>query len=320
MILKIRKRDYKMSDADLVQLSDIFKVRGERDLTELGRYNLDAPWLLGLSSKRNVFAITESDVALMADITTATQQRNVARILLEDSIRDIMVFVGLVFDKNSGEYRSFGVGSISGLSENDFARTALGVGTRALLYLTELGAKGYSQDLLDEFEALRIDFDNKIEVKKTMVDKRDIAVDNRIRLGNELYAMVVELGEMGKGYWITRNEAKYNDYIIYKSSAAQPPQFETEGPVPAGSVVNASVSGITASTDITLKNTSDTPLVFFFAQEPTDTVAATMISVALQTQQTLAASAIGYNEATDTTRLNVYNGTPLEGSYSILWE
>lgn len=317
---KLRKRDYKMSDADLVQLSDIFKLRGIRDLAELSRYKLDVAWFADFSTKRDIFAATESDVALMGDVTTATQKKDAARELLLDAIRDIAGIAKIVFKENDGKYRSFGVEDLSNQSDNEVSRIATGVATRALMYFSEMEVRGLTQEDLDNFALLKQDFDNKIDAKRQQVFSRDISANARIAHGNALYEMLVMLADIGKLYWASRNEAKYNDYIIYKNIAKQAPQFETEGTVVAMSGISTSVSGISDNTEITLKNTSDVPLQFFFAQEPTDISAPTMISINPKTKEKHTAKALGFKESTGFSRLNVFNDSAAEGSFTILWD
>ena len=47
--------------------------------------------------------------------------------------------------------------------------------------------------------------------------ERDIATTQRIKLGNLLYDKIVKVYAAGRDYWVTRDESKYNDYVIYGS-------------------------------------------------------------------------------------------------------
>ena len=72
---------------------------------------------------------------------------------------------------------------------------------------------------------------------------RDNATEDRIELGNELYKKIVELFDFGKDYWITRDEAKYNDYIISDTPSGSNTAVR-EADVPAGATLNIDVEEV----------------------------------------------------------------------------
>jgi hypothetical protein len=125
--------------------------------------------------------------------------------------------------------------------------------------------------------------------------------------------------EMGKTYWATRNEAKYNDYIIYRNPSEVPPQFETEGEVLPNLVVSTSVSGVSINTVFELNNTNEAILEFYFAQTPTDPTGPNVIVVPPNAQLMVPAVNLGFNEENGFTYLNVKNPSPQMGGYRILW-
>ena len=316
---RIRTRDYKMSDAKLIQTADNFRSIGNRDLAELAVYNIDVAWMTNFENKRDEFSNTPTDVELMGDMIYATQQKNAARNVLLEEIRQMDVRAEFVFGKTDGRYRSFGFEDLSKQKDEALVRTGGRVFRRGTAFLTELGAKGLTVAMLTNLSNVTDDFDDKIDDQEDAVYARDIAVDERIRIGNELYAMLVELGEMGKAYWATRNEAKYNDYIIYRNPSEVPPQFETEGEVLPNLVVSTSVSGVSTNTVFELNNTNEAILEFYFAQTPTDPTGPNVIVVAPNSQLTVPALNLGFNEENGFTYLNVRNPSPQMGGYRILW-
>ena len=69
---------------------------------------------------------------------------------------------------------------------------------------------------------------------------------DRAILGNELYALIVEMFNAGKNYWFSRNEAKYKDYVIYNTPSGQAELSGEVGTI-TGVVFDAiSVEGIDA--------------------------------------------------------------------------
>jgi len=50
----------------------------------------------------------------------------------------------------------------------------------------------------------------------------------RLAVGNELYDLIVELCDVGKRIWEHKNEAFYNDYVLYASSKSTSQTEENE--------------------------------------------------------------------------------------------
>ena len=316
---RIRTRDYKMGDATLIQLADDFKSSATRDLTELTSYGLSVAKLTTFQTLRDTFSDMPTDVELMGALMFCTQQKNDARNFVLEDIRQVTGRARMVYKETDGRYRSFGVEDLSNQTDNELVRTAKRVVRMGERFLTELADKGLTQAILDNLSALALDFDNKIDLQGDAIKARDIAVDERIAMGNELYARLVELGEMGKLFWASKNEAKYNDYIIYKSVGGKAPQHVAEGVVAAGSLVSASVSGISTDTELTLINDGGVDLQFYFAPSPVDETGAHIVVVPPNGELSVQALSLGFNEVDGSIYLNVRNTNLEAAGYRILW-
>ena len=316
---RIRTRDYKMGDATLIQLADDFKSSATRDLTELASYGLSVAKLTTFQTLRDTFSDMPTDMELMGALMYCTQQKNDARNLVLEDIRQVTGRARMVYKETDGRYRSFGVEDLSNQTDNELVRTAKRVVRMGERFLTELADKGLTQVILDNLSALALDFDTKIDLQGDAIKARDIAVDERIAMGNELYARLVELGEMGKLFWASKNEAKYNDYIIYKTVGGKAPQHVAEGVVVAGSLVSASVSGISADTELTLINDGGVDLQFYFAPSPVDETGAHIVVVPPNGELSVQALSLGFNEVDGSIYLNVRNTNLEAAGYRILW-
>ncbi len=320
MKVKVRKRIYKMKDADLVQFADDIVDIAERDETELLNYGVTAATVTAVTTARTAFVNFNGDIIFLGAVMLSTEVKNASRLEILKELKQISGRARIKFGQESAKFRTFETKDINNQPDNELVRIARSAKTAAEALLAELTGAGLTQGMIDNLETLNNAFDIQIDLKRNKIRARDTATDERIKLGNELYTLVAGICENGKLCWEAENEAKYNDYVIYKNAGTTPPQFETEGTVSANSGTSTTVSGISSTTNITLKNTGDAPLQFFFAEDPTDIAAPISIPVAPQTQITLTANLIGFNEDTDFTRLNVYNPSPLEGSFSILWD
>ncbi|MBL4648412.1 MAG: hypothetical protein JKY03_01680, partial [Aureispira sp.] len=64
-------------------------------------------------------------------------------------------------------------------------------------------------------------FENAIHIQQDKVSDRDIFVEKRIELGNELYRELVLVCNIGKDIWAETNKVKYENYTIYESNNDQ---------------------------------------------------------------------------------------------------
>ena len=320
MKLKIRKRDYKMGDATLVQTADDFVDSAQRDATELAAFGITPASITAIETARTAFADKPSDVFYMSDMMIATEAKNALRQQLLSEVRQIGGRAKIKFGEDSAKYRKFDLEKLSAQTDNDLVRVGRSAIEAATEYLAELATTGLTQTMIDDLKATNVAFDDAIDAQKKAIKKRDFAVDERIMLGNELYKLVVELAEYGKLCWEEVNEAKYNDYVIYRSAVAHPPLFETEGTVSAGEVVSASVSGVSVDTHLILANNSVVDLQFYFADSPVGETGAHIVVVPPNSELSVQAIALGFNEVEGSVYLNVRNTSLTDAGYKIKWD
>lgn len=66
-------------------------------------------------------------------------------------------------------------------------------------------------------------FDAAIDTKADAEKDRDIAQQDRVEAGNELYTAMNKYCSIGKSIW-ANDPAKFNDYIIYPVQAVPEPE------------------------------------------------------------------------------------------------
>ena len=249
---KEETRNYKMSDANLVQLSDSIHNTATRDITELGDYGVDAGTLTTLMAARDVFSDNPTDEELSADMVIATQSKNGERENLRISIRQIADRARIKYGEQDGKFRKFGVDLLSKQSDNDLVRTGRRVVRAATEYEPDLATEGLTAIMITDLSSLTDTFDDLIDLQDAAVKERDVAVDVRIRLGNGVYDLLSNLAAKGKLCWQDTNEAKYNDYVITSTSGGSTAEV-VSGTVASNEVINTSVTGITDTTVLNLE-------------------------------------------------------------------
>ena len=309
-------RRYRMSDARLVQLTDSVRQSAQRDAAELLNYGVTAATITALEAARDAFADNPTDEELSGDLVIATQAKNAQKLELQRQVRQISDRARIKFGEADGRFRKFGVELLTRQGDDELIRTAKRVVRVATGLLPELTSEGLTAIMIAELGATADTFDNLVDAQDEAFKNRDIAVDERISLGNTLYDLLVNLAAKGKLCWEDVNEAKYNDYILTASSS--PATQVTEGNVAAQSVVSTSVTGVSTATVLTLRNTGNVPLSFYFAVLPTDPTGPSPITVAPNESVTRNAIELGYSE--QASRFNVNNEQEAPGSYRIEWE
>lgn len=216
-------RKYRMPDAELKQVADNLLLFIERDAAEFAQWGYSPTKRQEFVAKIEEFISVDADETLEGQRMTATEVREAAREQLEQLLRIIQLKAKLVLGAGSGRLREFGEGNVSALNDNDLIRVARIVRRAADKYTSLLSSVGLSPAhasmLADATQAL----DTAVDGHWQANINRDAATHHRIEVGNELYELINRYTEIGKAIWYATNEAKYNDYVIYRASEKKAP-------------------------------------------------------------------------------------------------
>ena len=256
------KTEFKFSYGALAQLGDKADDLITRDSAELLAYGVDATYQSDLAAKTQAVKDQPTDEELQGVAGQATENKSAASETLKVGIRSLMVRVKQVFPTGSATYNRFGTSGLDDMSDNDLVRCGRRVSRMATQYLTELTPKGVDAAMITGLDDLTTDLDDAIDEQDTAIRARNTATQERVEQANDLYANIVELFDFGKDYWYTRNEAKYNDYIIYNvpGGGATPPATVIEGTV-ASNTTEVVASELDPNATVTISNTGTVPFV-----------------------------------------------------------
>ena len=207
-----------MSYGALMQLGDSAVSLITRDAAELATYGIDAATKTFISTNTEALKDFPSDVEYEGRAMTATEIKNKTADDLKVAVRSIMVRAKNGFGENSGKYRRFGTIAMNEMNDNDLLKLGKRVVRVATLSQPALADKGLTVAIIADLNIIVTQFDTSIGAQDDAIRERDIATEDRIELGNLLYKKIVEVFDCAKDYWVTREEAKYNDYIIYNVS------------------------------------------------------------------------------------------------------
>lgn len=310
-------RRYKMSDAQLVQLADKLKQCATRDIEDLADYGVLPATLIAFQTARDAFYNSPTDEALSEDVVIATQIQNAEKAVLMQQIRQISERARIKYGDTDYRFRKYGVDLLSKQRTDEIVRTGRRVQKVATEQLPELCTEGISQAMLDTLGVLNNNLDALIDSQLDTIKNRDIAVDLRIMNGNALYSMMVTIAAKGILCWLDISEKRYNDYVLSENHTID--GHVIDGHIAAKGIVNVSATGLSDGNVFRFTNTGSSPLNFYFAVNPTDLTLANAIQIMPGESQTVTSPSIGYNEATNTTRLIVNNAGIFQGSYVIEW-
>jgi hypothetical protein len=109
---------------------------------------------------------------------------------------------------------------MNNMSDKSMLATARLVVMTATDFLSELSDQGLTQAIIDSYSSAAQTFEDDMNAISSAIEIRDSKTRERILMGNSLYSFVARYCRIGKTIWEKVDEAKYNDYVIYK--IAQP--------------------------------------------------------------------------------------------------
>lgn len=249
-----------------MKLGDALCIFAERDLTEMILYGYDQPRIDAIKAKIAAFKNFPPDQYFAGLMMEATQIKNQSVAAMSEVAEGIVRRAEIHFKKGSARAQSFGwTGYITQTDNSKVAtcRLVLKMGTERL---AELAAYGLTNALLLDLEAKISAATEAITAKQMSVAQRDLNVQERIILGNELYSELVNLAATGKHIWKNKNHAKHKCYIMYPNI----PNMETvTGTVAPHMIHQPSVSVTSEENKIELILEKGKVMVYF-SPDPTD--------------------------------------------------
>jgi hypothetical protein len=211
------QRNYNMPDADLCMFTSNLVGFMTRDITEFGNYGIDAADVTALETLGNAFEVFPSDEIYLADVGIATEDKDAALETLKLSMKNVTNRALNKWGDKSPRYKKFGVIGIGKFNDREMLFAARRVHLVGTEYLLQLADQGLTAAMLTTLQSDSQAFEDTLNELKDKQAERDIKAEERITKGNELYLIVAKYCEIGKQIWENVSEAKYNDYVIYKT-------------------------------------------------------------------------------------------------------
>lgn len=309
-----------MSDAKLADKTQRALIGAGRDVAVITPFGWDEERIEDLAEKRLAFLEMPDDTELSGMMMEATAAKKAARKAATDfCAKEIVLRVSIRYGEKSPTMNRLKGGQLHTATDLEFQQVIRRIRRQATQLLPNLTVQGLTEAHLTTLSELITNYENASEAQQAAIENRDKAVEDRINLGNELYAELVELCEIGKRLHLNVSESSYNDYVLYPNSGdTEPePQQEFENDVNTESVLNLSATGIDGTEAITAQNTGTVPLIIYFAAQPTDLPESSVGPLAAGAEATGTTAEVGF-VAGSKEYLNVYNpSTDTVGSIAI---
>jgi hypothetical protein len=211
-------RDYNFSDADLYVQCIERTQYVVRDADGFKQYAYTEEKLNQFKAMCERFRELPSDDELLGEQMLFTEKKNNAAEELRIAIRSVMTRVAGKYDVKSGRYRKFGTLKMNDMSDPQLLLCGRRVARVAEQQLDFLHDTGLRQVHIDQIRQAATAFETSLHIQQDKVADRDIAVEVRTDLGNELYNELVVICNIGKDLWGEANRSKYDNYTLYESN------------------------------------------------------------------------------------------------------
>jgi hypothetical protein len=206
-----------MSDAELCLFASNILVYMNRDSVEFAARGVDAIAITAFETLGNAFEVFPTDEEYVGLITIEVTGKNNLRAALLADIQTISGFFEQKWGLDSGQYKRLGIKNIHSSPDANFLVRAREVARVAEEYLADLSGIGLTQAQIDSVDTDAQSFEDKLNAISEKKALRDTKARERVEKGNELYSYIKQYSTIGKLIWENVDEAKYNDYVIYKT-------------------------------------------------------------------------------------------------------
>lgn len=224
-------RKFAMSYSELAQRGDRMITLVRRDISEFSKYGYTTDLPTTLRTLTDKFKRIEPDMYWEGHQTLATNAKNKSREGLTALLGEIGFKAKLALGESSKAYKMFRISGMKKLNDSQLISYAKHVCATASHFREKLASRNINDALLEACLLSVTELDNSIDNQTEAISLREQKSVERLDLGNELYQFISEACEVGKRVWENKNQAFFDDYVLYgstKSSAADDNEEETE--------------------------------------------------------------------------------------------
>lgn len=211
-------RKFTMTYSELGQRGDRVKAVVTRDLSEFVKYGYADTLPTKVEEKTEQFKSVLPDMYWEGQKTLKTNAKDECRNALIGLLGETAFKSKLALGNDSKEYATFRFSGMERKTDMELVAYAKHVCKTAEYFTDKLSQRNVTPELISQTNEAINALDDAIDAQAEAISVREQKSVERLALGNELYELIVELCDVGKRIWEHKNEAYYNDYVLYSSS------------------------------------------------------------------------------------------------------
>ena len=213
-------KTFNFSFGVLTQRGDRIISLLDRDKDQFLQFGYDEVFKTNLNSKLTIYRKLPSDNYWLGHQTLKTEAKDNAYVETKNIIQDIRFRSKYALGESSIEYKSLRFNQMKDASASDLILLVTHIATTCREMLDKLSARNITEEMIVSLEAAAEQLDKAIDEQQEMKSTREAKTIERENMANEIYAIIAEICEAGKNIWQGKNQAYYNDYVIYGSRDA----------------------------------------------------------------------------------------------------
>ena len=209
---------FTFSYPELSQRGDRVEKVVARDILEFVKYGYPETLATTVKEKTEAFKAILPDMFYEGQKTLATSAKDEYKERLISMLDEIGFKAKLALGAKSKEYATFRFSGITRLNDKELVQYSKHVCKTAEFFKDVLATRNITEEDIKNTMAVTNNLDDAIDAQTEAIALREQMSVERLKKGNELYELILELCEVGKRIWDGRNEAFYHDYVLYGSN------------------------------------------------------------------------------------------------------
>ena len=316
---QVRDLMFSFSYAELMRLTYEKEALLTRDVTELTPRGITTARLTAFNGLRTAFVAIPSDSTVVATISQATRDRDLAAYALRTAIRDIQGIAANTFGEGSPEHKAFAPKGMSEATPGELLLLAPTIVAQGNLFLTAMTPKGLTAAMLTDVTNKGNTLKTKITAFELAEGSQPITTANRHKAANALYSEMSNMCQAANNYYKERDPIKAEQYVIYDLGTNVQ---QRTGSVAVKATVSREIDELKNKSLFKFKVIGNSDLQFYFSKTEAGDPGPKSLTVQpnLTIYKEATAADLGYDKENGVTQFCIRNVGTAESGYRIFIE
>ncbi len=236
------KREFRFSYAELNVIVNSKTNFAMRDLTEFAEYGYTTEKIQAIVNANQELAAIPTDREMEGVRMLLVEQKDVLVSQLAEQLRKFLLSIAVSNSRHTAFFKQFKPQALSQVKSEKLISEANRIVAMAEKYKAIFEPDGVTDAKINALQELRTQLAEVIVNIDVADSERVIFTDQRVTMANKLYASLATLCLIGKGIWVDRGRAKYQDYVLERSKLSSTVEDPPDNTSPTPEQVNESSS------------------------------------------------------------------------------